>query len=103
MTASAISTSKKSDNLLLHCIASFLTIFILAFIDNGPSMFSELNKGGFWLGMTIYSIIILFGQAVVWELFLLKYNGKHKTKLTLLIGIPLGIILLYTVLFLLKH
>jgi hypothetical protein len=103
MTASTISTYKKSDNLLLHCIASFFTMFLLYFIDNGLSLFSELTRPGVWVGMAICSVVILFGQALVRELFLLKYNGQHKTKLTLLIGIPLGVILLYTVLFLLRY
>lgn len=103
MTASTITSTKKSDNLLLHCIASFFTIFLLAFIDNGPSIFLDLNKGVFWLGLTIYSVVILFGQAVVRELVLIKYKGQNKTKLTLFIGIPFGIILLYSVLFLLHH
>lgn len=103
MTASVITSAKRSDNLGLHSLASVLTVLLLMLIDNGISMFTQLARPGVWIGILIYSVIILFGQAVVRELFLLRYKGQHKTKLSLLIGIPLGIFFLYSVFYILKN
>jgi hypothetical protein len=100
MTTSNLSVPKKSDNLLMHSIVSFATAFLLAFIDNGLSLLSELIRPGTWLGLVMCSVVILFGQAVVREVFFIKYTGKHKTKLTLLFGIPLGVFFLYLLLYL---
>jgi hypothetical protein len=102
MTSSTLQSTKQSDGLLIHTIASLLTIFLLAFIDNGVDFFYQLESAGAWIGLFIYAFIILFGQALVREFFLIKYHGKHKTLLTLLIGIPVGVFFIYSLFYLIK-
>jgi hypothetical protein len=95
--------SRRNDRLGLHCIISFITILLLGIIDNGPEVVAELLRPSVWCSLLLLSVIILFGQAIAREWFLVKYNGKHKTLFSCLIGIPLGIVLLYSIFYLLKH
>jgi hypothetical protein len=95
--------SPRQDRLWLHCLLSFLTIFILALIDNGPGVFTELLRPGVWISLLFMSVFVLFGQAIAREWILIRYSGKHKTTLTCLIGIPLGLLILYFLFYLIKH
>jgi hypothetical protein len=95
--------SPRQDRLWLHCILSFLTIFMLGILDNGSVMLTELSRPAVWLSMLFLSVIVLFGQALTREWILFAYKGKYKTLLTGFIGIPLGIFFLYGLFYLLRN
>lgn len=94
--------SHRQDRLWLHGLLSFLTIFLLALIDNGFVIFTELSQPAVWIFFTIMSAIVLFGQALTQQWLLFAYKGNYKTLLTAFIGIPLGLLFLYTLLYLLR-
>jgi len=105
MESNTLTISKTSNSFLINCIVALVVTTILFFIDDGYYNFNFnwtlhlLN----WVFFVIYIVSIFLGQTLTEKFILKKYSGKNKTILTSLIGVPLGIALLFIIYYSIKQ
>jgi len=97
MTTTTLTIPKKPSSLLINIIVSLVLTTFLLFIDEGFYNFNWTTRLWNWVFFVIYVVSMLLGQTVTEKFILKKYNGKNKTILTSLIGIPLGLALLFII------
>jgi hypothetical protein len=97
----SLSKSLRSGIIALLC-AIVITLFLF-YMDEGYYSFSWMNKPGNWIAFAIYTIGFILGQAIANLLILARYKGTHKTLLTCMIGIPLGLVFLFGSFFLITY
>jgi uncharacterized protein YqgC (DUF456 family) len=102
MESNTLTISKTSNLFLINCIVALVVTTILFFIDDGYYNFNWTLHQSNWVFFGIYIISIFLGQTLTEKFILKKYSGKNKTILTSLIGVPLGIALLFIIYYSIK-
>ncbi|NBV12910.1 MAG: hypothetical protein EBS07_02455 [Sphingobacteriia bacterium] len=102
MQTNTLTIPRKPSLFLINLLLAFVVTTLLFFIDDGYYNFNwtlHLSNRVFFV---IYIIRIFLGQTLTEKFILKKYNGKNKTILTSLIGVPLGIALLFIIYYSIK-
>jgi hypothetical protein len=102
MTTSPLTIPNKFSSAAINLIVAVVLTTFLCFIDEGYYNFNWTKQLWNWVFFVIYVASMLLGQAITQKLILKKYTGKSKTLLTSLIGIPLGLAMLFAIGFSLK-
>ncbi|HWY38744.1 MAG TPA: hypothetical protein VNY73_09310 [Bacteroidia bacterium] len=97
------SVTKQNDHFWKHLGISLLLMIFICSLDNDSTLPDWFKSVKALIFFTVYSLIILFGQALTQVIILGWYKGKYKFALTCLIGIPLGVALLFTFFYFLRH
>ena len=102
MESNTLTISKTSNSFLINCIVALVVTTILFFIDDGYYNFNWTLHLSNWVFFVIYMVSIFLAQTLTEKFILKKYSGKNKTILTSLIGVPLGIALLFIIYYSIK-
>jgi hypothetical protein len=102
METNTLTIPKKPSLFLINLLVAFVVTTILFFIDDGYYNFNWTLHLLNWVFFVIYIVSIFLGQTLTEKFILKKYSGKNKTILTSLIGVPLGIALLFIIYYSIK-
>lgn len=92
MPATKQLSSNDRKEFLICLTAAITTTFFLFFIDEGYYNFKWMESFGNWVAFIIYVVGFLTGQLFAHEIILRFYKGANKLFLTILTGIPFGLI-----------
>jgi hypothetical protein len=93
-----ISLSEDTKEFLVYFLSAIGITLILFFIDEGYYNFNWMMNIGNWIAFLIYVTGLLVGQFLSNYFILRKYKGEKKTLLTTIIGIPIGILMIFILL-----
>jgi uncharacterized protein YqgC (DUF456 family) len=102
MQTNTLTIPKKPSLFLINLLVAFVVTTILFFIDDGYYNFNWTLHLSNWVFFVIYIVSIFLAQTLTEKFILKKYSGKNKTILTSLIGVPLGIALLFIIYYSIK-
>ena len=83
---------------IVPIIAALVLVNFLFWADEGYYDFRWMKSGGNWFFFLVYTGCVLAGQIFVKDVFFKKVKEKYQTPLTILTGIPLGLILVISAL-----
>ena len=93
-TDKLIQHQPKQSALLISVGVAFILTFILCFIDEGYYDLRWMKSGYNWFCFALYFLGFALGMAMVSELISYKW-GRQKILPTLLLGLPLGVLLIF--------
>lgn len=103
MTTSTLNPSKRLSPVVINLTVSVLLTTFLFYIDEGYYNFNWTRNIGNWIMFVVYAGSMFLGQTLTEKFILKKYTGNSKSILTSLIGIPLGVLILFAFGFSIKY
>lgn len=74
-------------------IAALIIVNIMFWMDEGYYDFRWMKGAGNWFFFLLYTAAVIAGELFVKDVFFSRIKERYQTPLTILTGIPLGIIL----------
>lgn len=102
MAVSTLNPSKRLSPTVINLTVSVLLTTFLFYIDEGYNNFNWTRNLGNWIMFVAYAGSMFLGQTITDKLILKKYTGTSKPILTSVIGIPLGVLILFAIGFSIK-
>ncbi len=90
MTSVSLPSKNQDRSFPVFFLTAISISFIFGFVDEGYYDLSWMQNIGNWIALGIYTLTMLIGQLVFFNIFLSRYSGKGKMAMSVIFGCILG-------------